>query len=528
VARVTTTAVVPPEEADDWLAPRHDLVVERALSPVESAIPGTADDRPNRDGTRRCFAAVDGPVRDYRRSVDVRPRPDGLVEVTATTEFRLAVPYFGWLFVLPTRAALRRPPPARGAPARTPWWAPPDRLDARSASVLGVLAAASLVTGYLGTLLTQSITYATEEFGIEGDRQQGYALATVRLGILLTLALVALADRRGRRSVLVATAAGGCLVAATGALAPNLAWLTASQTAARALSAGLAILIGIVAAEEMPRGSRAYAVSVLGMAAALGAGFCVLALPLADLGEAGWRLLYLLPLLALPLCRGIGRRLPESRRVAAVHRNVPMAGHGRRLALLAGSAFLLQLFTAPASQFLNEFLRDERGFSAARISLFTILTNTPGGIGVVVGGRLADVRGRRVVGAVGLVGGVGATVVMYLTTGWGLWAWSVFGAVVGAATLPALGVYWPELFPTSLRGRANGLISLLGVAGSGVGLLAAGLLSDRLGGLGPALTCLAIGPAVLVVLVLAAYPETAHRELEELNPEDPIVTAGGP
>jgi hypothetical protein len=38
---------------------------------------------------------------------------------------------------------------------------------------------------------------------------------------------------------------------------------------------------------------------------------------------------------------------------------------------------------------------------------------------------------------------------------------------------------------------------------------------------------LAIGPALLVVLVLTSYPETAHRELEELNPEDvpPVASA---
>jgi MFS family permease len=304
--------------------------------------------------------------------------------------------------------------------------------------------------------------------------------------------------------------------------------LTASQTLSRALATALAVLITIVAAEEMPRGSRAYAISVLGMASALGAGFCVMALPLADLGTNGWRLVYVLPLLALPLCRDVARRLPESRRFERAHADAALTGHGRRLALLAASAFLLSLFTSPASQFQNEFLRDERGWSAARISLFTILTNTPGGIGIVVGGHLADVRGRRLVGAVGLAGGVGATVLMFFAHGWPLWAWSVVGAVIGAATVPALGVYGPELFPTSLRGKANGLIAVLGVLGSGAGLLAAGVLSDHLDGLGPALALLAVGPAILVVLVLAAYPETAHRELEELNPEDAILGAPAP
>jgi MFS family permease len=503
VTRARARVVVDRAGAEAWLRPRDDVVLEREVAPGR-------------------FEADEGPFSAYERVVDVTPLDgdDGRSEVTSTTTFTLAVPWFAWLYVLPTRARLRRLPGAR-----SPWWAPPDRLDPRAASVLGLLAALSLVGGYLGTLLTQSITYAAESFGVDGDRQQGQALATVRIGILLALVLVTLADRRGRRPLLLLTAAGGCAVAATGALTPSLPWLTASQTVARALSAALAILIAVVAAEEMPRGSRAYAVSVLGMAAALGAGMCVIALPVADLGDDGWRVLYLLPLLGLPLCRSVARGIPESRRFVRQHRDVPLAGHGRRLALLAASTFLLSLFTAPASQFQNEFLRDERGFSAIAITLFTIATNTPGGIGVVIGGHLADVRGRRLVGAVGLIGGVGGTVAMYLSSGPSLWLWSLVAAILGAATIPALGVYGPELFPTSLRGRANGLIGVLAVVGSSIGLLAAGELSDRFDGLGPAVSVLAVGPVVVAVLVLVLYPETADTELEDLNPEDRLVTA---
>src|SRR5918997_1331009 len=71
-------------------------------------------------------------------------------------------------------------------------------LDPRASAVLGLLAVLSLIGGYLGTLLTQTITYAADGFGVHGDREQGQALAAVRVGILLALVLVTLADRRGR------------------------------------------------------------------------------------------------------------------------------------------------------------------------------------------------------------------------------------------------------------------------------------------------------------------------------------------
>jgi MFS family permease len=253
-----------------------------------------------------------------------------------------------------------------------------------------------------------------------------------------------------------------------------------------------------------------------------------MALPLADTGERGWRLVMAGALLLLPIVRLVRRHLPESRRYDAAHAEVGLAGHGRRFWLLASSAFLLQLFTAPAAQLLNEFLRDEQGFSGLRITMFSILTNTPGGIGLVVGGRLADTRGRRVVGATGVIAGTLLTVAMVLLGGWPMWVLSVGGAITGAMVVPALGVYGPELFPTSLRGRANGIIAILGVMGSVIGLGVAGFLSERWDGLGPALALLSVGPLLMAVLVLIAYPETAHRELEDLNPEDQLDVGTAP
>jgi MFS family permease len=352
----------------------------------------------------------------------------------------------------------------------------------------------------------------------------------VRLGGFLALMVVAMADRRGRRRVLLAASVAGCALAATGALAPSLPWLTASQTVARGFATALLLLVGIVAAEEVPARCRAYAVSLLAMAGGLGAGIAVAALKLADIGTRGWRLLYVLPLVAIPLVASVRRRLPESRRFLARHPEVQMSGHGRRLWLLAGSGLLTNLFIAPQSQFANQYLRAERGFSAGRIAVLSLVTGAPGVIGIVVGGRLADVKGRRGVAAVALVGGTVCTVAFFFTRGWPLWAWPFVGTTVSAAAIPALGVYGPELFPTSLRGRANGVVGACALVGSALGLALAGILGDRFGELGPAMAILAIGPIVVAIVVLAAYPETAGMELEELNPEDlqPDVRAGRP
>ncbi|MDQ6727279.1 MAG: MFS transporter [Actinomycetota bacterium] len=477
------------------LEPRTDLVLERAVGEGH-------------------FDAAEGPVRTYRRTVAASPSTDGLVTVTQEIDFRLAVPYFGWLFVRPFKRALSRP-----ATERVPWWAPPGRLDARASSALAVLALLTVVSGYLGTLFTQTIPFAGGEFGAD-NRALGVAGGVVRVGGLVALFVVIQADRRGRKQVLVAAATAGCLLAVTGAVAPSLDWLAASQLLARAFATAVLLLVSIVAAEEMPARSRAYAVSLLTMSSALGAGLCVMALRLADLGTRAWRLLYLVPLAALPLVAAVRRRLPESRRFVTPHAAARIAGHGRRLALLAVSGFLANLFVAPNSQFGNQFLRTERGFSGGRIALFTITTGTPATAGIVAGGRIADVRGRRMVGAVALAAGTVVTVGYYFAAGWAMWALALVGTMISAAAIPALGVYGPELFPTALRGRANGLVAVSSLVGSAAGLILCGVLSDRLGTIGPGMAVVSAGPLLLAVLVLAAYPETAGRELEDLNPED--------
>jgi MFS family permease len=505
VSRVVVRSETDAAGLAEILRPRTDVVLERVAG----------------DGR---FEAESGPVLSYERTVDVvrGTVPGQPVLVTQTVDFRLAVPYFGFLFVPLFKRALHR----KGT-ERPPWWAPPARLDARGASVLGTLALLTIASGYLGTLFTQTIPFAGDEFGASNSAL-GVAGSAVRVGGLVALLIMIQADKRGRKTVLVWASTAGALLAVTGALVPSLPWLAGSQMLARAFATAILLLVSIVAAEEMPAGSRAYAVSLLAMSSGLGAGVCVIGLRLADLGTRGWRLLYLIPVLGLPIVAAVRRRLPESRRFIAPHVPGAMAGHGGRLLLLAASGVLVNLFVAASSQFGNQFLRDERGFSGGRIGLMTVTIGTPAVIGIVAGGRIADVRGRRVVAAVALVAGTLCTVGYFHSRGWSMWVVAMMGTIISAAAIPALGVYGPELFPTGLRGRANGLVAVSSLVGSAGGLILCGVLSDHFGRIAPAMTILAAGPLLLAVLVIVAYPETAGRELEDLNPEDRPVPGSSP
>ena len=76
--------------------------------------------------------------------------------------------------------------------------------------------------------------------------------------------------------------------------------------------------------------------------------------------------------------------------------------------LLRPHQWVKNLFVAPASLFQNGYLKDVRGFNATTIAIFTLVTATPAGIGLILGGRVADIRGRKLL-------------MPYLTGGLGTW-----------------------------------------------------------------------------------------------------------
>ncbi len=461
------------------------------------------------------FNQADGPCTSYERRIRI---DHGTAQAHETIRYELQVPFWGWLIRPLFRRSLRR----RGERMGQPWWAPPQRLDARQVDALARLVMLAICSGYIGTLLSQLMTFAGREFGA-GPAAQGTAQAATRIGILVALAASTLADRLGRRRVLLVTLVGACVASSLTAAATGLVTFAAIQVLARGLTTGADVVRAVALAEEMPAGARAYAISLSAMCAGLGAGVVVWMLPLADIDPRSWRLVFALSLLFAPLAWRAGRGLRESRRFDEHRHDAErprLAAHRSRLALLATSAMLTTVFAAPASQLQNEYLRGERGFSAGMITMFTLLTSTPAGLAVFFGGRLADVYGRRRIGAVGLVGASAGILVSFAFGGALLWWGAIAGTLFGGLVIPTLVVYGPELFPTRLRGRANGMITLCAVLGSVVGLLSVGHLSEYFGRFGPAMAIVAVGPVAVAVLVITRYPETARRELEELNPSD--------
>jgi MFS family permease len=450
------------------------------------------------------------------------------------------VPYFFWFMGPILRSASRRalgwveralraaeagePPPP---PPKRPSLAPPAPFTAPEAISLATVCAVTAALTFGSSLLSQNAGYVAHAFGAS-DKALDTALLVSRTGVLIALLASAMADRKGRRTLMLVCLGGVCLANGIAALAPNLVVFTAGQVLMRGFASGGLIVASIAAVEEAPEGARAYSVALLGLAGGFGYAFAVVLLPLADLGQQAWRLSFAVSAATALLLPSFAHRLAETRRYADLAaRHAPRGrvgeifdrSYGGRFGVLVFAGFLFAIFGAPSSQLTNDYLRDVRGFSGLDITIFRAITQGfPGLAGIAIGGRLAETRGRRPVAAIALFAGTAAQMIFFLFGSIVLWVSSAVAIVLGGIAAPALGALNGEMFPTEIRGTANAFLIVAGVTGAAVGLLFTGNLSDRLGrGEAIALTGIA---SLLASLLVLRLPETADRRLDEVSPSE--------
>lgn len=421
------------------------------------------------------------------------------------------------------------------------WFRTSDTLDPRQRLILLLVGIGSMSSAFLNTVFTQTVAYAAEEFNIS-NTGQGVGAAIVRLGIIISLPIVAFADRRGRRPMIVTMAWVAPIICALGALSPNFSFLVATQTVGRPLALTLDILLAVLIIEEMPVNSRAYATGLLAILSGAGAGVAVASLPLADVGLQGWRWVYVVSLLWLIAAFFITRSLPESRRFVAAHATSSTSSSSstsstssttsptttprqfrfttrarRNLYSICTVVFLSNIYVASASIFQNRYLKDDRGYSALLVAVFTTVTSAPAMVGLIIGGRIADVRGRRAIATTMVPIGSLLLATSFAVSGVAMWTVAIVGAIALGLAYPAMAVYRGELFPTSVRSLAGGVIMTSSLLGGVVGLVVAGRVVDAGSSYGTVMLLLALFPISASALVWWRYPETAHRELEDIN-----------
>jgi MFS family permease len=402
--------------------------------------------------------------------------------------------------------------------------------------VLGVVLAAfaagfgqSGITSALGDVARDfgRITHGTtlaDQAGLSGT-VLGVGLAVIRLSSLLALPLTGLADRVGRRTMLLVTVTVGLAVTVASAASPSYWWFIAIFALGRPFLSATNALAQVMAAEQTSSPDRAKAVAMATAGYGVGVGLTAIIHSLASsaLGFRGVVALSIVPMALVPL---VARWVTEPERfaVAEAARDHPMPVLGavgarfrRRLLVVVALAFTVAIITGPANTFVFLYAQNVRHLAGVITAGMVVGAGVAGLGGLLVGRWLADRIGRRPTGALGMVGIACFGTLAYSGGATALVCGYVLGVLSGSVFAPAAGALVNELFPTSVRASVAGWWVVAGVLGAAGGLVVFGAVADigNRFGLAAVLTFL---PTALAAGLFWCVPETRGREPEDLWP----------
>jgi len=368
-------------------------------------------------------------------------------------------------------------------------------------------------------------TTVADQAGLSGT-ELAAGLAVLRLASLGGLPLAGLADRFGRRTVLLVTCALGLGFTVLAAGSPGYWWFVVIFALGRPLLSATNAIASVGAAEETATRDRAKAIALVAAGYGVGSGLTAVIYSVSQ-STLGFRGLFGLAVVPLVAILAIRRWLVEPGRfavaAAAPEHAVPVLGAvGRpyrwRLLTVSSLAFAVALVTGPANSFVFVYAQNVLKMSGDERALMVVVAALFGLAGLLAGRFLADRVGRRPTGAVTMVAMALTGVLTYSGSRLALLVGYELGVLAAATFAPAAGALVNELFPTSIRASVAGWNVAASVVGAVVGLVAFGAVADvgNRFAVGATATFL---PAIAFIGLFLLLPETKGRELEELWPQ---------
>jgi MFS family permease len=429
-----------------------------------------------------------------------------------------------------------RAPHAYRSVRGNPWWIPPflggvpEAVGPAQLRLLGFLTLAMFFENYDLGVFGNALPQLATSFGLDKAQLAWFTGAT-RLGALPAFLLLPLADRIGRRRLLLLAIAAMSAGSLATALAQTPLQFVLAQITTRSFIVAAALTSFVVVAEEFPAANRGWGIGMLGGVGAIGFGAGALLYGFVDRLPLGWRALYALGVIPILLLPRLRRGLTETSRFTAARAEgggEPQGSalrpilelvrrHPRRALAITLLGGLSSAGIGPSLQFVSEFLQSERGFSPAAFASLSVAFGAFAIIGNPVAGRLGDRYGRRAVaGCVLALFPVASLAFFAGPSGWVALPWTLM-VFLSMATSVCVRTLTTELFPTSLRGTGAGSLALLETVGVGAGLLGYGAAFGALGSQASALPLVAVA-CVGAAASLWLVPETARRELEDVSP----------
>ncbi len=402
----------------------------------------------------------------------------------------------------------------------------------REWSVLGPLSMAGFFEVYDVALLTLAAPVIAGGLGVP-IAAFAIGVALIRLATFGSVPLLRLADRWGRRSLLILSLALFTLATGATALAWGFVAFVALQMIARVFLATESALANLVVAEELRPDRRGTGLSALGIISGLGYGAVAGLLLLVPLTPLDWRLFYVVALVPLAVAAYLRRKLPETRAFTTARAENRLQTtlwprvdpqHRRRLWQVIAIVAAFGFVQTSGFFYASELAQTDYGWSG----LFTTLILASAVFGVLgywLGGRIGDLVGRRPMIALSIVLGAAGTVLVFTEVPALFPPGFFLLAAAGSCFVAASVAYMAELFPTEVRASLCAFVLTCQVAAGSVGLAVLGGLSAVVS---PYLLLLILGGCLTTaVLALRGLPETARRDLVADRETGPVSVGMG-
>jgi putative MFS transporter len=367
--------------------------------------------------------------------------------------------------------------------------------------------------------------------------------AWISLDALGALLLSRMADKVGRRRVLVWSLAATPLCSIGAALSNSEAWFIVFEIGVYAFVGATFASAIVMLAEALPVERRAKGQGYAGIAAGTGGGICVIIMTALARRGHSWRWSLVVPALGLVLLPSMIRLLPESvrwERVAASGQNLRSrfydvfgTAYRRRTVPLLLAVLIGHLANAAVRTWAYYHAVSVIGLTPSMASSVIFAGGTVTMLGFPLGAWLAERFGRvRSVAVIGILRTVG-TVSFY----WGPPAYFPYPALwlgvshcwyatCGAAGEVAGNSAITELFPTALRGTIIGWLTLMiAIAAIGAQTTIA-TLAKPFGGLSIVVGYLALLAIPAAIIWGLFMDETRGMTLEAAAGEDPAGRGG--
>jgi MFS family permease len=406
---------------------------------------------------------------------------------------------------------------------------------AASYTLLAVMAYQGLTTPILGV----TAPWVSARFGLSATAlAELYALMS--LSAFVTFGVARLADRAGRRRVLLWCLVSTSIMALGAALSRSIVTFAVCELLRFSTVGAITNSVIALHAEAAPDSSaRASVVGRIGMAAALGGAGLLVLMPLAARQAHSFRWIYAGAAGGVLLVPALLRWVPESARwqharaagtlVRSSLFSVFTSRWARRALVIVGASLLGGVEGAAVGAWSYYYGVSVVGISPQTMSGWSLAATATGFAGYRVG-VLAAQRWGRVVTAVtfGLLHQA-AALWLYLGPphafalpgvwiGLGLCLSGLGAAASGTAKTTAS----VELFPTPLRVTIMGYIALAGALATGLSNLLVAALVRPLGGVAHAIALLSLTGVLSLVVFGLGVDETRGLSLDEAAAEDSV------